>query len=174
MGYRSDVVNAVAFENREKLLSFLTECRLLDVISTQELATYKIKVFNYKPYNTEKAKIVYVLHGEFEDVKWYEHFEAIKQHEAMRQSANDKGYPTCFIRLGEDTDDTEENVHSGDDFEFGWWDYGYEVIRTLDVCEGDVTISVEDLINSNQAINERSSDDGQQPEANQSQDTASA
>ena len=172
MGYRSDVVQAIAFPSKDKLLSFLTECRLDGVIDKDELNEYVVKVWSYNFGGTENIiEFVYVLEAKFNDVKWYDYFEDVKQHEAMLELANEKGFPTCFIRIGEDTGDTVQEVCSGpvDDFEFLWWEYGYEVIRSYDIAEGDATLTMQDFLKTN-----RSSDDGQQPETSESQDAVSA
>ena len=170
MGYRSDVVNAIAFPDKDKLISFLAECKLDNVIDKEELDCYEVRVFCDMP-DLPQTKFTYVLHAEFPHSKWYEHFEDVKQHEAMRQLANDKDYPTCFIRIGDDADDTVENLQQGyaDGFEFSWWDYGYQVYRGYDISDADATLTMQDFIKTN-----RSSDDGQQPETSESQDTVSA
>jgi hypothetical protein len=177
MGYRSNVVNAIAFPSKDKLLSFLTECRLNNVIDKQELDAYEVRVYHehlYKDFGDSvraERTFVYVLHAEFEDVKWYESFSDVQQHEAMLELANEKNYPTCFIRIGEETDDVVENINSGyvDGFEFGWWDYEYRVIRGYDIADADTTLTMQDFIKTN-----RSSDDGQQSETSESQDAVSA
>lgn len=173
MGYRSDVVQAIAFPNKVKLLSFLTECRLDGVIDKEELEHYEVRVYQEYVYRDKgkEPRFVYVLHAEFEGVKWYEHFSDVQQHEAMLQLANDKDYPTCYIRIGEESDDVVENIHEGyaDGFEFSWWDYEYRVIRSCDIADADATLTMQDFIK-----NDRSSDDGQQPETSESQDTVSA
>jgi len=170
MGYRSDVLQAIAFPSKDKLLSFLTECRLDGVIDKEELDHYEVRVFCDMP-DLPETKFTYVLHADFRDVKWYESFSDVQQHEAMLELANDRRYPTCFIRIGEETEDIVENVDCGydDTFEFIWWDYGYQVFRGYDISDADATLTMQDFIKTN-----RSSDDGQQPETSESQDTVSA
>ena len=167
MGYRSDVVNAIAFPNKDKLLSFLTECRLDGVIDKEELDHYEVKVWSYN------EGFVYVLHAEFTDVKWYDTFDAVKQHTAMRELADSKSFPTCFLRIGEETDDLEQIVNCEFDvdgsFEFYWWEYGYEIDRSFCLNRNDTTLTMQDFLKTN-----RSSDDGQQPETSESQDAVSA
>jgi hypothetical protein len=173
MGYRSDVVNAIAFDGKDKLFSFLTECRLNNVIDKEGLDCYQVKVHKYKPYIDEVAKFVYILHAEFNDVKWYESYSGVKQHVDMRELANTKGFPTCYLRIGEDLDDIDQIVFAEHDteetFEFFWWDYGYEVERSFCLDRNDTTLTMQDFLKTN-----RSSDDGQQPETSESQDTVSA
>lgn len=170
MGYRSDVLQAIAFPSKDKLISFLAECKLDNVIDKEELDEYEVRVFCDMP-DLPETKFAYVLHAEFREVKWYDSFSDVQQHEAMLELANEKGYPICFIRIGEDADDTQQTIRCGpvDDFEFLWWDYGYHVCRGYDISDADATLTMQDFIKTN-----RSSDDGQQPETSESQDTVSA
>jgi len=60
------------------------------------------------------------------DVKWYDDYEFVKFYTSVMAEAVKLGVSVEFIRIGEDSDDTEE-LFLGDDN-----DYTMQVVRSLD------------------------------------------
>ena len=169
MGYRSEVTCAIAFDSKEKLAGFLAECKLDNVISKEYLDEYRVRTYEYAHVDRPH---VYVLVALFHDIKWYDYFEDVSAHVSMLELAEAKEFPTCFIRLGEDTSDVEvitNESYDGNDFDFPWWEYGYEVERTTNIADGESELDIRTFFEDDkQPTDERSSDDEQRAETSES------
>lgn len=125
MGYRSDVLIAYQFKDKAHLVGFLTVCRLLgDRHIADALKEYSFTMCGDFP----------VMYGFYEGVKWYDHFEEVKAHHSLLDSAAQHGVPTLFIRIGEDTDDAQYEEH-GTENDYVLGDY-FNIHRYISV---DVT-----------------------------------
>jgi hypothetical protein len=104
MGYRSDVLIAIAVKSKKDLLGFATEIRLGgDAEQIKALSEYKVT--NGR-----------VLFARFEGVKWYSAYPDVLSHMGILVKANEKGLPTCFICLGEEDDDIVVKFTNDDDY----------------------------------------------------------
>ena len=52
---------------------------------------------------------------EFDDIKWHESFEEVKQFTDSLDLLQEQDIPYSFIRIGEDTDDIEHKMNYTDD-----------------------------------------------------------
>ena len=136
MGYRSDVAIGMAFDNREALVAFLSSVKLSGVIQPGELAHYTV---------TDVTHGV-LLHTYFDNVKWYDSYPDVQCHVALLGAASDYGAGTAFIRIGEEMDDTEYEIHGSDsDSALDLYDM-FGVTRKIDAPSAGVSIS--DFINT--------------------------
>ena len=108
MGYRSDVKYVLLFKTDERRQAFKLEAMLvaadiesgLDVINNDW--EYKIDL--------QDEDFPYQIRLHYEDVKWYESIPWVSLQEKLMDLAvsdYDGGY--VFLRLGEETDDVEED-----------------------------------------------------------------
>jgi hypothetical protein len=69
------------------------------------------------------------------DVKWYPDFEDVKGHHALMENIVDwypEGSAYYFLRIGEESDDVDEQHDGDDDFLDYVWD-GMHVVRSLEL-----------------------------------------
>lgn len=114
MGYRSEIVVRIKHNDPIKMKLIFADCML------QQLPWYKYTLahlheWNAQHWNPEEGIL---LHAE--DWKWYDRFDVVIQTEALwhhfnELGANDSSLHGAFIRIGEETDDIDEQ-HFND----GW------------------------------------------------------
>jgi hypothetical protein len=128
MGYRSDLVVLIYpdVENAKDMAPKYEQLKLL--MGT----TFKEVVDEFFGSCMEWLDSDYVLKFDINDVKWYPSYSDVQMFEKMLSTLKGyddediKGYCTEFVRIGEESDDTEE-VHTGDNN-----NYYLQVRRTID------------------------------------------
>lgn len=137
MGYRSDVVQAMQFRDRPHLVGFLTKLKLTgDKFTLDAMNEYEV---------TELDTGVVILHGFFEDVKWYETFEDVQAHIRMLSDAYEHGAHTLYLRIGESTDDIAEEEmiaerEAASEFPYAIYDC-FRIVRHIEPMTDGVSIS---------------------------------
>lgn len=109
MGYRSDVTYIIECASAEEKEKFVALAMLN--------GTYKQALDECKHVKDATNNIIM---GEFNDVKWYEDFEDVKCHMQLLQhidALEDKNINARFVRIGEETDDIEDNVYGPDGYD---------------------------------------------------------
>jgi len=103
MGYRSDVAYAIQFPSKDELVVFLARVRM-DASQVGELD--KLMVAKTRPWADPNECYVLLFHEE--SVKWYEDsYEDVQWHMRLIQAAAEQGYPTRYVRVGEEQGDVE-------------------------------------------------------------------
>lgn len=110
MGYRSDVVIAFQFDDKDDLVVFATKLKL----SGDEEIKKAFKEYRYtqaKPAYDEN--VVYVMYAHFENVKWYDShpYPNVEAHTQIRHDALEHNAATLYLIVGEDLKD----LHIGED-----------------------------------------------------------
>lgn len=124
MGYRSNLL-VLIYPDAEKMEDMQP---LYDQLKVLMATTFKdVSDYWQDPY-TKWRDEDHVLMFDMPDVKWYPSYPEVQQFEAMFNAFRSdlKGYCTEFVRIGEESDDTEE-LHSGDNCQ-----YYLQVRRTID------------------------------------------
>lgn len=118
MGYRSEVAIVIEFTTPELAQTYLQQGHEL-YPEFREMAKYGLK-------STENQKY---LVFEYEWIKWYDDYSEIQQMtEFYRKSIEAEGFVGyCFKRMGEDSEDYEED-YEGDNA----WEY-VDTVRKLSV-----------------------------------------
>ena len=107
MGYRSDVVLAVAFETPEQMEEVLA-------VYAMDPLVQKFNIMQEWRMDEDHPRMVYFA----ESVKWYSEFEDVKAvsriDQVAGQFASKRGfnYGLYYLRFGEDINDVEE-THGG-------------------------------------------------------------
>lgn len=96
MGYRSDVLTAIMFNTREDIVAFSAKYRV---------ANKEPHVSELAKFNVLKANNRLVLFAYHENVKWYESYEDVSAILEILEDANDAGFSTLSIRVGEEVQD---------------------------------------------------------------------
>ena len=125
MGYRSNLVVLVYPDVGD----ILAEQPLYDQLKVLMATTFKDVVDEYFGSCMTWMDSDHVLKFDIPDVKWYPSYPDLQMFEAMLstfESEEIKGYRTEFVRLGEESDDTEER-HTGDNNQ-----YHLQVRRSID------------------------------------------
>lgn len=118
MGYRSDVTYIIECASTEEKEKFVALAMLND--------TYKQALDECKHVKDNTPYLI----GEFSDVKWYEDFEDVQCHMKLLQhidELDDKNVNARFVRIGEETDDIEDNAYGPNG-----WDVELYVSRVID------------------------------------------
>ena len=106
MGYRSDVILAYQFDNRDSLVAFATKLKLSSNDAEREAA----KEYRYTRYRYGRINATtYVMYAQFEAVKWYDSYADVASHKVIHDKAIDHGAATLYLRIGEEPDDIEAN-----------------------------------------------------------------
>lgn len=115
MGYRSNLM-VLIYPDAEKIEDYQP---LYDQLKVLMGTTFKAVSDEFAdPYMTWQDKD-HVLKFDITDVKWYPSYPDVQMFEAMLHTLGDElpGYCTEFIRIGEETDDTEER-HTGNNRQY--------------------------------------------------------
>lgn len=115
MGYRSDLMVLIYPEAQAKL----GEQAVYDQLKVLMATTFKHVVDEFgDPYMTWMDK-EFVLKFDLRDVKWYPSYKDVQMFEAMLSAFGGEieGYCTEFVRIGEESDDTEER-RTGDNNQY--------------------------------------------------------
>ena len=111
MGYRSDIAITV-YGNEEKCADVASFCgQLYDELSDDAKEDFKTLV-NRSESNTDKKLFDDVTNEMFfyvEHVKWYEGYPVVDLFEQVVDYARNLELSVEVVRIGEDTDDVEEN-----------------------------------------------------------------
>ena len=99
MGYYSQVSIAIEFPSTQHLKEFVAVQR---TIPDRNLALERWQVVD---------KVLFYTN---EFAKWYDDFPEVQAHMAVLKEANDQGFATSFLRLGEEYDDTEQEFTTGE------------------------------------------------------------
>lgn len=103
MGYRSDVIQAFQFNNKDDLVAFVTMVKLTGNDTMKEvLNQYKFTRYTY----LEDYTYAYVMYFEQDSVKWYDSNDDVIAHNALLKQALNHKAAMIFIRAGEDLGDT--------------------------------------------------------------------
>lgn len=138
MGYRSDVTFGVGFRSRDELIGFLTALKLTGDFDADYMADLSVI----------KDGDVWLLHGEYDDIKWYDGFAEVVNTSKLLFHASEMGHSTAFIRIGEDIEDTEEQYyHKGTDRDIYMWDY-YRLVRSIGKPSSDGATPVMEMLGS--------------------------
>jgi len=109
MGYRSNVCIAIAFDSVPKMQSFLTARKLNGTWKYSDYASLD-------EWTVGHGDDFGILCFEAEDVKWYDDYEDVKWFKGIREDAVDNfGANAKQLRIGEDTNDVEEEWYGDDD-----------------------------------------------------------
>jgi hypothetical protein len=138
MGYRSDVAVAIGFTSREALVAFLATYRLASDPSTMDQLMEDFRI-------TELGKTL-VLHCNYNEIKWYDGYDDVKRVHKLLSEANEAGYSTAFIRIGEEDNDTESEFNENDEHTQLWEFFG--VKRELICLDYDCAVNITDYINT--------------------------
>lgn len=114
MGYRSDVAITLYKKDYEELDKRCKE------------SNTALKIFWRNADITQNETVAVI---QFTDVKWYDNFEEVKYIMNFLHSNNRSFH---FIRIGEDVDDTEEQMYQSDDEFYCISDFMY-VNRTIEI-----------------------------------------
>lgn len=108
MGYRSDVVVAIQFDDLKHLRTFLAKCKLLgDAYLNEAISMYAYSRRQGAPTYPPCQIMFMTLHG----VKWYEGYPDINAHHQLRRLAWEANAASILIRIGEEHDDTEWDIN---------------------------------------------------------------
>lgn len=103
MGYRSDVVLAYQFDDKNDLVAFATKLKLSSDSAEREAA----KEYRYTRYKYGRIDATtYVMYAQFEGVKWYDGYRDVASHMIIHDKAL-RLAGTLYLRIGEETDDIE-------------------------------------------------------------------
>jgi hypothetical protein len=123
MGYRSDVAYTIRFvheddtNNKQSFYTFLAEAK------AKAATAACFNELGWAEFEIDEAR--YRINFSCEDVKWYESFPDVQCHEALLSLANEwdedednnSGIAFQFVRIGEETDDIQDNrSESADDW----------------------------------------------------------
>lgn len=114
MGYRSDIAIAMRKEDFELLKEFDKENQ--NLVELLEVAKVK-----------ESRGVVVI---QWDSLKWYPYFPEVQAIEEFLGELSDEDKPYRFIRIGEDTADTEVEYNYGDE-EYG--DVAYRINDAIGV-----------------------------------------
>ena len=114
MGYRSDIAIAMRKEDFELLKEFDKENQ--NLVELLEVAEVK-----------ESRGVVVI---KWDSLKWYPYFPEVQAINEFLGKLSDEDKPYRFIRIGEDTADTEVEYNYGDE-EYG--DVAYRINGAIDV-----------------------------------------
>jgi len=98
MGYRSDVVMAIKFPDREQMVGFISFMKMnsnpaiADVLHEMTVA------------GDDVACLI------CDSIKWYDGYDFVKAAEFILEQASDRDFGTCFIRIGEEYSDIEYRI----------------------------------------------------------------
>lgn len=127
MGYRSDVASGIFASTDEALTGLVSAARLAGI----EIDT--IKEFSRVKFNDCTFALIY----QASNVKWYDSYTEVQQHHGFLAFAEERGFASAFIRIGEETDDNQAEYHAPDEADAPGYDiYPSEFIsihRAVDV-----------------------------------------
>jgi len=117
MGYRSTVAYVIQFEDAEHKKEFIAVHKLDDRFKDA------IEELN----NTDEDGSYVSFYAE--DIKWYPSYEDVAMHERLLDYINElsntdsyeKSISARFIRIGEDTGDTQDEGYGDDPWDIGLW-----------------------------------------------------
>lgn len=104
MGYYSQVSYAIEFPNEGHLKNFVATFRVIPEL---------------KEALDETRVTGRILFFDQDCVKWYEDFSQVRAHTRLINEANDMGYATCFLRIGEEQDGVEHESQDGEHEDYG-------------------------------------------------------
>lgn len=123
MGYRSDVVIAVAFKNREQMEEILAVYQMDEKVRTSRvMGQWKLCPEHKPPYMLFKG----------DNVKWYPSYDDVQAFEHIvsvcAEFEEHRGFEFAyrFVRIGEEDSDTEVEDHLSDN--------SYDLMEFLDDC----------------------------------------
>ena len=118
MGYRSDVVIAIEFEEREQLVSFVAFMRMnTRYISMQEVLDDMVTI----PDTNILALVC-------EGIKWYESYDYTQAAEHIHNMAGERGASSMRIIIGEEYDDVTYQVCT---YEYSTLDQHFDLVRYI-------------------------------------------
>jgi hypothetical protein len=100
MGYRSDVALGIAFPNKAALTAFASAQLVTGTMEMQEA----IKQFGVTHMSAGYGESVVLWVG-MEQVKWYPEYPSVIAFNQIVQNAQNLGYPTIEIEIGEEVND---------------------------------------------------------------------
>lgn len=119
MGYRSEVAYAITFETRKDLSEFIAT--IMAVGTDHQRDALKECHINW----TESKINFYAS-----DTKWYDDFNDVQAHVELMELSVERNASWRFLRIGEDSDDTEERF-GGSDSDSMWDDFS--LIRRIHI-----------------------------------------
>lgn len=123
MGYRSDVVIAIAFDTKDSLIGFCTKLQMTAGAAVSRKLTENFSV-QPLPWEAGPPRVVpgggpvkavetkalqreaWMLIAYWESVKWYDSYSDVQAAEKIKALAIEAGWPTAYVRIGESFDDT--------------------------------------------------------------------
>ena len=123
MGYRSEVAYVIVFETVDKRDTFIELMRA----KNDEYINTALK--EVKALIGDSAITFYEY-----QVKWYDSYAEVQAHEQLMINARELfDAATRFIRIGEETDDTEDLVHDDPDWSKGEVYELIDISRSIDI-----------------------------------------
>ena len=123
MGYRSEVAYVIVFETVDKRDTFIELMRA----KNDEYINTALK--EVKTLDRERA---ITFHED--QIKWYDSYAEVQAHEQLMINARELfDAATRFIRIGEETDDTEDLVHDDPDWSKGEVYDLMDIHRSIDI-----------------------------------------
>ena len=115
MGYRSNLLVLIYPDIKNPS----EEQPLYDQLKVLMATTFKDVSDYWKDPYIKWRDEDHVLMFDIPDVKWYPSYPEVQQFEAMFSAFRDdlEGYCTEFVRIGEESDDTDE-IHSGENNQY--------------------------------------------------------
>jgi len=138
MGYRSDVKYMIMFPNETLAKEFIA------VYSIDEVTNRALEELKYVSAEGQFPCRFPFLLGEFNYVSWYRDSPEVASHTTLMAVAAELEYGTAFARIGEDTDDTEEEYNMGEHEAFeGHGDmYGHMGVSRSIYVDADTSCAV--------------------------------
>lgn len=104
MGYRSDVVIAFQFDDKDDLVAFATKLKF----SGNEEIKKAFKEYRYTQAKTFDCTNVFVMYAHFESVKWYRDYPDVEAHIHILNDAAEHKAATLYLVVGKDIADLEQ------------------------------------------------------------------
>jgi hypothetical protein len=117
MGYISDVVIAIEFEERVNLVSFVAFMRMNTTPAMQEVLDDMVSI--------PETNIVALIN---EGIKWYDSYDYTQAAEHIHQMARERGASTMRIVIGEEYDDVSYQVNT---YEYSTLDQHFDLVRYI-------------------------------------------
>jgi len=112
MGYRSSVRSCVYSDNVELFDAFIAGQKLSEPRLFEDGNWFKNNLkFEEQIYKDMEGKItqtIKILDMSCDDVKWYDDFDDVKSWTKLLASAEEQGLNYEFVRVGEESDDIEQ------------------------------------------------------------------
>jgi hypothetical protein len=117
MGYISDVVIAIEFEERVNLVSFVAFMRMNTTPAMQDVLDDMVTI--------PDTNIIALVQ---EGIKWYESYDYTKAAEHLYQMAMERDASTMRMIIGEQYNDTTYDVNT---YEYSTLDQYFDIVRYI-------------------------------------------